>query len=186
MAVWLPTNAGNYGWLNLLWICNVTNILVLIALWRENSLLLSAQTVGVLLIQIAWTIDFFCALFTGFHPFGGTQYMFDASLSLWMRGTSLFHLFMPVMLCWCVARVGYHRRGWMLETALVAVLLPITFLVTDPASNINWLWRPFGLEQTWFSTNAFLPVMMIAYPLVLFLPTHALLSKLIPNATQKI
>jgi hypothetical protein len=102
--------------------------------------------------------------------------MFDPATPEPVRVLSWFHAVVPVLLVWSVRRLGYDRRGWRLETALIWLLLPATYLWTDPVDAVNWVWRPFGVEQVWMPTWAWVGVLMVAYPVCLFLPTHGLLT----------
>jgi hypothetical protein len=90
--VWLPVYWYRYGGCNQLWLCDFANIATLAALWLESRVLLSAQLVGVAVPQVGWTIDWIGRLILGFHPIGGTEYMFDQSKPWWLRALSLFHL----------------------------------------------------------------------------------------------
>jgi hypothetical protein len=72
--------------------------------------------------------------------------------------------------------VGYDRRALWAQSALAAVILPVSRLAGDEVSNLNWLWRPFGLEQTLMPPLAWLLFAMVAYPLVLYGPSHLVLS----------
>ncbi len=182
MAVWIPVYWLGNGPANFLWLCDIANFALWLALLTGSALLISAQAVGVLGVQIVWCVDYLTRLVAGFHPVGGTEYMFDASRPLFLRGLSLFHLATPPLLIYLLRRLGYDRRGWLLETSLVLVLLPATYLLTDPADNINWLDAPFGVPQTWLPPLAWLGVTLAAYPLVLFLPTHLALKRLFPEA----
>ena len=85
MAFWVPVYWHENGPANFLWVCDVANFVLLAALWRESALLFSSQAVGVLLIQALWAIDYFGALFSGAHPLGGTEYMFDGASPPWLR-----------------------------------------------------------------------------------------------------
>ena len=174
---WLPVYWTQHGPANLLWLCDVANIVVLLALLLESPLLFSSQATGVLLIQAAWMIDFFGRLALGFHPIGGTEYMFDSSQALWVRAMSLFHLFVPILLIWAILRLGYDRRGWRLESILCWLILPASFVAAPPSDNLNWLWSPFGIEQTVMSAPSYLLFCMFAYPVVIFWPTHRLLLR---------
>jgi hypothetical protein len=82
----------------------------------------------------------------------------------------------PVLLVWGVARLGYDRRGWKLQTGIAWIVLPICFFFADPARNLNWLHQPFGIPQTLMPPLAYLLFCMLAYPLVLYLPTHGALA----------
>ncbi len=169
-AYWL-----HYGPANFLWLCDLANFLILAGLWLESPLLLSSQAVSVLLVQTVWALDFFWRLLFGFHPLGATLYMFSPTIPLGIRLLSLFHLAVPPLLLWVLWRLGYDRRGWRLQTALASVVLPISFFFTDPERNLNWLWKPFEHPQTWLAPLAFLCVMMLIYPLLIYLPTHLVL-----------
>lgn len=176
MVAWVPVYWVHAGPGNFLWLCDVANFVLLAALWLESPLLVASQAVGVLLVQSLWAVDYFGRLVLGLHPIGGTEYMFDTAKPLWLRGFSLFHLAVPPLVLWAVWRLGYDRRGWKLETALAWALLPATYLLTDPEKNINWVWRPFGQEQDLVHQAAYLGFLLVAYPLLLFLPTHGLLT----------
>jgi len=112
MLVWVPAYWVHNGPANFLWFCDLASFVLAAALWMESALLVSSQAVGVLLVQVLWTVDVAARLLLGFHPIGGTQYMFDPARPLWVRLLSLFHVAMPVLLVWGLWRLGYHRRGW--------------------------------------------------------------------------
>lgn len=176
LAVWVPVYWLHAGPQNFLWLCDVGNLLLGAALWLESPLLFSSQATGLLVPQTLWAVDFLAALAVGVHPFGGTEYMFDASKPLWLRSFSLFHLAVPPLLLWGVWRLGYDRRGLRLETALAWVLLPLTWRLVPPEHNVNWVWEPFGAPQTVLPPLAYLAVLLVAYPLALFLPGHLALT----------
>lgn len=71
-----------------------------IALWTENRLLPSMMALGVLLPELGWIIDFTVRLLLGQEaiPFDGTRYMFDPGIPLWIRGLSLYHIVLPIIL----------------------------------------------------------------------------------------
>jgi hypothetical protein len=175
LAVWVPAYWLRNGPDNFLWLCDVANFVVGLALFRDSALLLSSQAAGVLLIQTVWVIDVLGRAAFGRHPVGGTEYMFDPASPLWLRLLSLFHAVMPPLLLWGLKRLGYDRRGWRLQSALTAVILPLSWLLTLPADNVNWVWRPFGLEQRLVPPAVWLALCLVLYPLVLFYPTHRLL-----------
>ena len=172
---WVPIYWIDNGPANFLWLCDVANILLLMAIWMESALLVSSQAVSVLLIQLAWVIDVGTRLVAGFHPIGGTEYMFESWRPLLSRMLSLFHVFVPILLLYAIWRLGYDRRGWRLQTVICWLVLPLSFWAGEPSENLNFLWAPFGIEQVWLPPTLFLVLCMIAYPLVIFLPTHGLL-----------
>ena len=57
-----------------------------------------------------------------------TTYMFDPAIPLFVRGLSPFHGWLPFLLLWLVARLGYDRRAFGAQTVLgIAVLLVCYF-----------------------------------------------------------
>jgi hypothetical protein len=181
IAAWAPTYWIQYGPANFLWVCDLANFIVLAAIWLESPLLVSSQAVSVLIIQLVWCVDYFGRLLLGRHVVGGTEYMFSDEYPLALRALSLFHVFMPPLLLWLVWRLGFDRRGVLLQTALAWVMLPVCWFFTDPALNLNWLWRPFEREQPWLPPTAWMLLTLAAYPLVLYLPTHFALRAWAPR-----
>lgn len=172
-VVWVPTYWLDVGPANFLWLCDVGNIVLLIALWTESRSLVSATAVGVVLIQCLWIVDVAGRLALGVHLIGGTEYMFDPAEPLGVRFLSLFHLWVPLLLIWLVRRLGFDRRAWKIQTVISWMVLPLSFLA-DPALNLNWLWRPFGIEQTLLPPVLYMSACLVLYPLVVFLPSQFL------------
>ncbi len=175
MLLWVPSYAAHYGPQNFLWLCDIANFLVLVALWTESRLLLSSQLVAVLVVDLVWTFDLAAALITGMHPVGGTEYMLDSARPLFIRMLSLFHLFVPLLLFGAVIRTGFLRTGILFQTAITWIILPVTFLVTDPEKNINWAFGPFGSVQDALPPVIYLLILMAAYPLLLYLPAQGII-----------
>ena len=148
LLVYLPSYAMAYGGANFLFLCNLGVILTALALAFENRLLLSSQALAAPVIGLAWSLDAGWRLLTGAHLFGGTEYMWDATLPLFTRLLSLYHVFWPLLVLWCVRRLGYDRRGWGLQAAIAALALVAARLLTAPADNINFAFHdPFFHRQ---------------------------------------
>ncbi|KAB2960962.1 MAG: hypothetical protein F9K16_11395 [Thermoanaerobaculia bacterium] len=177
MAMWVPVYWIENGWTNFLWICDFANFVLLVALWTGSALLATSQLVGVLFIQILWAADFLGRLVTGVHPIGGTEYMFDAARPLGVRALSLFHLWTVPLLIWLVARTGHDRRGWRLQALFTAVLLPVGQQLGSRAQNLNWMWAPFGVEQTLLPPLAFAAASVPLVVALLYLPADALVRR---------
>src|SRR5438045_9610539 len=84
-----------YGPVNFLWVSDIALLATVLALWFENALLASMMAVAVVLLEIAWNVDYFGRLLTGKHLFGLSKYMFDATIPLGVRALSLFHVVLP-------------------------------------------------------------------------------------------
>jgi hypothetical protein len=176
--------AANYNLLLMLWFCYVGNLLVTVGLWTESRLLFSWQTVALLLVQLVFSIDVVSRLVLGWHLIGGTEYMFDPNISLSHRILSLFHVPMPVLLLWGVWRLGYDRRALLWQLAECWVLLPLTFFLTQPEENVNWVYGAFDRVQQLMPTGVYLVVCMAVYPLAIYLPTHLFLVALFRRQAQ--
>jgi hypothetical protein len=189
MAVLIPVYWYYYGPTNFLYFCDVALIISLVGIWLESPLLISMCAVGILIPQALWVIDFVAGLF-GFQMTGMTAYMFNANSSLFLRGLSLFHGWLPFMLAWLVWKLGYDRRGLPAWIGTTWVLLLVCFFLMPPPRpdpgltpvNINYVWGMSDLEaQTFMPAYVWLAMMMILLPLIAFV-THLLLVRFAPKA----
>ncbi|MCS6787425.1 MAG: hypothetical protein NZ524_10385 [Thiobacillaceae bacterium] len=181
VAVLVPVYAWHYGVQNFLWASDVALFMSLAALWRGSRLLAGTAAVPTLLPELAWNLDFFSRLASGSGLTGldGTAYMFDPALPLYVRALSLFHVFLPVLLLWLVWRLGYDPRALPAGILLTWAVLLASYLLTDPARNINWV-HGLGDPPTGVLPGPLhLLAMLLLYPLCVCLPTHWLLKSLI-------
>jgi len=174
MAAWVPVILWAYGPQNFLWLCNLAQFLVLYALWRGDRLLLSSQAGVVCVVGLVWTADFLLALATGGRSATFTAYMFNPALPLLARAISLYHLGLPLFVLWLLHRAGYDRRGPWLQCLLGALAVVAGWLLTEPHRNINWVHAPFGIEQAWLPQPLYVAVLLVLYPVLLYLPGHYL------------
>src|SRR5208283_2335066 len=112
---------------------------------------------------------------TGSHIIGGTEYMFDPSLPLFIRLLSLFHFATPPLLLWAIWRLGYDRRGWLYQTLTAWVVVPINYL-WRPQFDVNWARGPLFREQHAMPGLLYLLGYLVAVPLAVYFPTHLLLQ----------
>ena len=175
LCVLVPVYWREYGPTNFLWASDIALFVVFTAVWLENRLLNSMMVIGVLPFELAWILDFM----TGSQLLGMATYMFDAELPLYLRALSLYHVALPVVMIFLLCRLGYDRRALMSQTLLVWLVLPVTYLVTDPADNINLV---FGLgkePQTSIHPLVYLGLEMIILPVLICLPAHLVLQRLV-------
>lgn len=178
LCVLVPVYWIHWGPRNFLWFSDIALLATAIALWLESALLASMMTLAIALPELAWNADFFGRLVTGRHILGLSGYMFDVRKPLFLRALSLFHVVLPVLLLWTVHRLGYDPRALAFQTVAALVILPVTYALTDPADNINWVYGPGRKPQTWTSPRAYLALVMLFFPVVIYLPTHLVLSAL--------
>src|SRR5689334_20537188 len=121
VATIVPVYFVHYGVVNFLWFSDIALIVTGIALWDENRLLASMMAVAVLLPEALWNLSFFARLL-GVRVSGLADYMFDGAIPLWIRGLSLFHIPMPLVLLWMLRTLGYDPRALPAQTALAWVV----------------------------------------------------------------
>jgi hypothetical protein len=190
MAVLIPVYWHYYGPTNFLYFCDVALIVTLIGIWLESPLLISMCAVGILLPQTLWVVDFIGNMF-GWPVTGMTDYMFKHENSLFLRGLSLFHGWLPFLLAYLVWRLGYDRRGFPAWTVVTWILLLICFFCMPPPNpnpgltpvNINYVWgMSDNVAQIFVPPAVWLLGQIIGMPLFLYAPVHLLLARMTPVA----
>lgn len=187
VCVLVPVYWVKNGPVNFLWGSDIALLVVLFALWFENSLAASMMAVGTLLVEIVWNIDYVTRLLFGVDAIsiGGTRYMFDADTEIWLRGLSLFHVFLPIVVLYVLHRLGYDRRALKWEIGLAWLVLPLSYLIGSPEENINFVWG-FGQEpQSLMPGPMYVALLMILFPVLVFYPTHLVLSRLFRPSPDK-
>ena len=189
MAILIPFYLKEYGASNFLYFCDVGLFLTLAAVWTEKPILAAMPAVGILLPQALWCADFIGTAIN--VPINGmTAYMFDANIPVFARSLSFFHFWLPFLLVYLVYKLGYDTRALKYWTLLAWALIVICYLFTpappapDSATpvNINYV---FGMNdkaaQTYMHPLAWLAMLIVAMPILLFLPTHWALKRWFPK-----
>lgn len=175
ILAWVPVYWRQYGFQNFLYFCDLGNFFIAIGLWLESALIFSWQATGLLIFQILYTIDLIAAVVTGRHLIGGTEYMFDAHVPLFIRLLSLFHVLVPPLLLWGIWRLGYDKRGWKYQTLLTWIVVPINYF-WRPQFDVNWARGLFFREQHVVPGLLYLAAYLVVVPLVIYWPTHLALQ----------
>ena len=188
VAVLIPKYWMAYSAWTFLFFCDVALFIGLSALWLESPLLMSMTAVGITIPQLLWVAD----LLTGSRITGMTSYMFDPKLPIFVRALSLFHGWLPFVLLWGIWRLGYDRRAliaWTLVSTLI--LLTSYFLAPKPpapaenpdqAVNINYVHgMSYEKPQEVMPPLVWLTIMIVAFPVVFYLPAHLVFRALIPQ-----
>jgi hypothetical protein len=176
IAVWAPAYWHAWGPANFLHLCDLAVFLTCIGLWSSNRLLLSSQAVSSLLVDLAWVLDAGWAFLAHHHLIGGTEYLFDARIALWIRLLSLFHIVLPPLLLWALWRTGYDRRAWSLQTG-IALLAFVASRFTNPVSNINFAFRDPFWHRQFGPAPVHVALSVAALSIVVYLPTHLILRR---------
>jgi hypothetical protein len=180
VAVLVPVYQRHYGTANFLWFSDVALLAMVPALWLESALIASTMTLAVLAPELAWNLDFFGRLLVRRRLLGMAEYMFDPGLPRGLRALSLFHVFLPPLMLWTLARLGYDARALWAQTILGETLLLVVYRFTDPAQNINWVFGPGTAPQTRLSRRAYLMLVLLFYPVFFYGPTHLVLRAIFP------
>jgi hypothetical protein len=177
ICILVPVYWKQYGPGNFLWFSDIALFVTAAALWLESSLLASMMAISVVVLESIWIIDFLVGLIAGTSVIGLSSYMFDSKIPLAIRALSLFHVVLPILLLWLLYQLGYDRRALLAQTLLAWIVLPLSYFLTNPTENVNWVYG-FGGTQKWMPAPLYVVLLMIAFPLVLYFPTHFLLKRL--------
>lgn len=178
ICILVPVYWVQYGPGNFLWFSDLALFITAVSLWLESSLLASMMALSVVVLESLWIVDFVIGLAAGTSVIGLSAYMFDSKISLTIRALSLFHVVLPVLLLWLIYRLGYDGRALVAQTLLAWIVLPASYLLTKPSENVNWVYGPGAKPQERMPARTYLALLMIAFPVVLYLPTHYLLKTL--------
>jgi hypothetical protein len=182
VCVVVPIYWRQYGPANFLWFSDIALLAMVPALWLENALLVSMMALSILFLELVWNADFWTRLVTGKSLVSLSAYMFDPNIPLFIRGLSLFHVALPILVVWLLYRLGYDRRALLWQTMVALVVVPISYLLTNPRENINWVYglgeKPQHIMPEWL----FVLSLMIGIPLLVYLPMHFLLGRIFPKA----
>lgn len=178
VAVLAPVYWLHYGPSNFLWFSDLALFGGLLAVWLESRLIASMMALAVLLPELAWNTEFLSVLVFDRELLGLSGYMFDQTIPIYLRALSLFHIVLPALLLWLLLRLGYDRRALRWQTLLAWTVLPLSYpFAHAPEHNINWT-RGFHDEQHLMPGWLWVAMLMVGFPLLLYLPTHFLLRSL--------
>jgi len=175
LLAWLPVYTWEWGWQNMMHVCDIGVILACLGLWFQNSLLVSSQAVNSLLVGVLWGLDVGWRLATGHHLVGGTEYMWDTRFPLWVRLLSTFHLWLPLALLWAMRRIGYDRRALGLQSSIMAAVLVFSRFLS-PALNMNYAFQDPLFHRSWGPAPLHLAVILAGSIVLIYWPTHLLLK----------
>ncbi|HEU4342458.1 MAG TPA: membrane-associated protein [Candidatus Binatia bacterium] len=178
VIVLVPVYWIRYGPANFLWFSDVGLFGTLVALWLESRFLLSMMATGVLLFDIVWNLIFFPKLLLDAGPEGVVGYMFDPEIALPIRALSLFHVALPIIQLWSLRKMGYDVRAWKYQSLLGCIILALTYSVSSPEKNINWVFGVIEAPQKWLPAPLYLAALMGIYPILVCFPTHLVLKRL--------
>ena len=178
----VPIYWRQYGPANFLWFSDIALLALVPALWLENALLVSMLAVSVVFFEALWNIDFFFRLAIGKSLIGLSAYVFDPRIPLFIRGLSGFHIVLPLLLLWMLHRLGYDQRAFLWQTIVALVVLPLSYLVSNTQENVNWVYGFGQNPQRILPSPLFVMLLMLLFPLAVYLPTHLLFARIFRGA----
>ena len=184
VCVLVPIYWRQYGPANFLWFSDIALIAMVPALWLENALLASMMAVSIIFFEAIWNIDFFTRLATSKSLIGLSAYMFDPKIPLFIRALSSFHIGLPLLLLWTLHRLGYDRRAFFYQTILALLVLPLSYLVSNPRENVNWVYGFGETAQKTLPAPIFLALVMLIYPIAIYLPAHLLFARIFDSSAS--
>jgi hypothetical protein len=168
-----------YGPRNFLWFSDIAFIGAVPAMWLESPLISGVLACMVLLPEVLWNVDYALRLGLKRRITGLTEYMFDPTIPLWLRAVSLFHVPLPLVLIWLVAAYGYPAASLPIAAGAGALVLALSYLLSSREKNINWVFG-LGRIQHRLPEPVYLGLLYLGFVLVVFLPTHWLLLRVLP------
>ena len=102
----------------------------------------------------------------------------NALLPFFIRGLSCFHIILPLLVLWTLHRLGYDWRAFLWQTLVALVVLPLSYLVSNPQENVNWVYGFGQNPQKILPAPLFVILLMLLFPLVVYLPTHLLFVRI--------
>jgi len=167
-----------YGPANFLWFSDIALLALVPALWLANGLLVSMLAISVVFFEVLWNLDFFFRLATGKSLIGLSAYMFDPRIPLFIRGLSSFYIVLPLLLLWMLHWLGYDHRAFLCQTIVVLVVLPFSYLLSIAKENVNWVYGLGENPQRILPAPLFVILLMLLFPLAVYLPTHLLFARI--------
>ena len=178
VCVLVPIYWKHYGPGNFLWFSDISLLIAVLAIWLESALLTSVIALAILLLDLAWNLDFFSKLIFNTSVTGLSTYMFRRENSVLIRGLSIFHVFFPVLIIWMLHRLGYDSRAFLIQTLLAWILLPLSYFLTRRSENVNWVHGFGNKPYRWVAAPLHVLLLMVLFPIVIYLPTHFVLQQI--------
>jgi hypothetical protein len=107
--------------------------------------------------------------------------MFDPRIPLFIRGLSGFHIVL-LLLLWMLHRLGYDQRAFLWQTIVALVILPVSYLASNTQENVNWVYAFGQNPQRILPAPLFVILLMLLFPLAVYLPTHLLFARIFRGA----
>ena len=85
---------------------------------------------------------------------------------------------LPLLLLWALHCLSYDLRAFVWQTVVALVVLPLSYLVSNPQENVNWVYGFGQKPQAILPVPLFVILLMLLFPVAVHLPTHLLFSRI--------
>ena len=139
MAFMFPVYITHYPLINFVNLCQVHLFLVLAGFLTDKHIFISMSALGIIILQLFWCLDFICEIM-GIHFVGGTKYMYNSDIPLYVRILSLYHGWFPFFLLYLIKKVGYDQRAVLYQYILSNSLCLLSYYNSELYNeNINFV-----------------------------------------------
>jgi hypothetical protein len=176
LVVWIPAYWHVWGWQNFLHLCDIAVILACLGILVGNRLLISSQMLATAVPSIIWSLDAGWRVFFHHNLIGGTEYLWDATVPLWVRMLSLFHIGLPILLVVLCARIGYDRRAFAFQSGITFVLFVVSRWM-GAAANLNYVFADPIFRRALGPVPIHFTIILASAVLLFYLPAHILIGR---------
>jgi hypothetical protein len=176
LAVWIPTYWCAWGWRNFFHLCDIAVILSCVGVIFGGRLLICSQALATIVTGILWGLDAGWRVLFAHNLIGGTEYLWDARVPLWVRMLSLFHIGLPILLVVLCARIGYDRRALALQSAITICVMAVSRWI-GPAGNLNYAFLDPIFHRAWGPAPVHLTIIFAGTVVLFYLPAHMILFR---------
>jgi hypothetical protein len=136
---------SHQDWSEILWHCNFAAIVLSMAIFFKNVALVNAVLITAIIAQSIWIFDFILELFG--LGLGRTAQLFTQSSALtFLISVSLHEILIPIAFFVTYAW-GFEKKSLVYaQLIFICLLLPITYVVTQPLANVNCMFFPCDLH----------------------------------------
>ena len=75
-----------------------------------------------------------------------------------------------------LARIDFHHRAFVFQTVVALVVVPLSYLLSNPQENVNWVYGFGQNPQKMLPAPLFMILLMLLFPLIVYLPSHLLFT----------
>jgi hypothetical protein len=179
LAIWIPAYWRAWGWKNFFHLCDIAVILSCVGIIIGSRLLISSQALATIVTGFLWGLDAGWRIFFAHNLIGGTEYLWDATVSLWVRLLSLFHIGLPILLVVVCARIGYDRRALAFQSAITFCVMVVSRWM-GAAGNLNYAFLDPIFHHTLGPWPVHFVIILAGTVLLFYLPAHLILLRKYP------